>query len=252
MIFHLIRGLGWPFGLRFAPDNHVVPIIRSGRFKRVGGPGFFWIIPLWEETLPSINTAAHVEKFTFYKVVSQDNIPFNFQLTTIFQFRPDLAGKEIAARFVRLPESVLATSLRSIVHDFASEGLRALAAKFKAEELRNNKTRFIIKRNLIQHLNSGLRGLGVIAAKRDGVIIRGIDGDERFDRTMLDIEQHEAILRTLSHYRENPELIDEVMRAELLACLENLKGNLTLLSPLEFDYFSKHQAAPQPSNRNGT
>jgi len=189
-----------------------------------------------------------VEKLTFDKVVSQDNIPFDFRLTTIFEFRPELVDPTILARFVHRSETELVTRLRSIVHDFTSEGLRALAVKFKAEELRNDKTRFIIKRNLIQHLSSGLRSLGLVPVKDVGIIIRAIDGDQRFERTMLDVEQHEAILRILSHYKDNPELIDEAVRAEMLACLTNLKGNLTLLSPLEFDYLHGHRSALRPAN----
>jgi hypothetical protein len=250
MIYHLIRGLGWPFGLRFARDNQVVPIVRLGRLKRVRGPGFFWIIPFVEGTLKPISTAAHVEKFMFDKVVSQDNIPFDFRLTAIFEFRPELVAPTILARFVHLSETDLVTRLRSIVHDFTSEGLRALAVKFKAEELRNDKTRFIIKRNLIKYLSSNLRSLGLVPVKDVGIIIRAIDGDQRFERTMLDVEQHEAILQILSQYKDNPELIDDAVRTEMLACLANLKGNLTLLSPLEFDYFHGHRTTLQPTNND--
>jgi hypothetical protein len=163
-----------------------------------------------------------------------------------------LVAPTILARFVHLSETELTTRLRSIVHDLTSEGLRALAVKFKAEELRNDKTRFIIKRNLIQHLSSSLRSLGLVPVKDVGIIIRAIDSDQRFERTMLDVEQHEAILRLLSHYKDNPELIDEAVRAEMLACLTNLKGNLTLLSPLDFDYLRGHRTALQPAHNDST
>ena len=52
----LAKVLGHAAGIRFAPDNHVVPVLRLGQYKRLEGPGFFRVTPGLEEVLRPIST----------------------------------------------------------------------------------------------------------------------------------------------------------------------------------------------------
>ena len=69
--------LGRLVGIHFAPDNHVVPVLRLEQYDCVKGPGFFWIMPLLERTLPAVKTSLYVGNFYFEEVLSKDNIPFS-------------------------------------------------------------------------------------------------------------------------------------------------------------------------------
>jgi regulator of protease activity HflC (stomatin/prohibitin superfamily) len=93
------------FGLYFAPDNYVIPVLRFGRYRRVGGPGFVWTWPVIEQTLPPLKTSLYVGNFVFEEVLSQDNIPFKVHVTVLFIFDPDSAVKNAAAQLVRAGRS---------------------------------------------------------------------------------------------------------------------------------------------------
>jgi regulator of protease activity HflC (stomatin/prohibitin superfamily) len=189
MIRYLIQILMWPFGLRFAPDNHVVPILRLGRFHRVQGPGFFWVIPFLEHTLAPIDTGARVMELVFNDVTSRDNIPFRFHLTVIFTFKPSFATKEEAAQLIRLSNKKLEMRLEALVRDYTSDGLRRLAAKFCADEMSKDSTRFTIQWNLSHYLNYSLDTIGLILAKKGGVLIQEIVADKKFKEAMVNLQQ---------------------------------------------------------------
>ena len=103
----IISTLGRPFGLRFAPDNHVVPVLRWGQYHRVEGPGFFWIVSPFERTLPPVKTSLHVGNFVFEEVLSGENIPLRIHLTVLFTFNPASAPKSPAAVLVRGGDQLL-------------------------------------------------------------------------------------------------------------------------------------------------
>ncbi|UCG12375.1 MAG: hypothetical protein JSU72_18065, partial [Deltaproteobacteria bacterium] len=97
----LFRVLGLAIGIRFAPDNHVVPVLRLERYHRVEGPGFFRVDPLRERTLPPVKTSIHIGNFAFEEVLSRDNIPFRVTMTVLFTFDPGCVPKSTAAVLVR-------------------------------------------------------------------------------------------------------------------------------------------------------
>jgi hypothetical protein len=239
MLHYLVRALGWPLGLRFVTYNYIKPISRWGRFKRWGS-GYFWIIPLVEQTHSPIDIGVRKAQLNFNKVMSQDNIPFEFRLTVLFAFNPDLKrqipSKELADRFVIFSEQQqLDPVFKSMINDYISERLRSYIATIKAEEVCHESTRFRIKHDLIHHLEVRLHDLGLILIG-DGILIHEIMVPEKFQRMMLDAEQHEVILRSLSEYKDQPELIDKAVQAEFLDSLEEHKGEVRIGPRLDLDY----------------
>ena len=241
MIHYLLRIFGWPLGLRFAPDGQVMPILRWGRLNRVRGPGVFWVNPLLEQTLPSVYIGGRLANLTFIEVISSDNIPFTFHLTILYAFRPNLASVAVIAPLIRLPKADLDARLETIVKSFTGEELLNLVSTFRAEEICNISTRLAIKRDLIHHLNVHLHDLGFTMRN---VLLQGIAADKKFRHTMLNVEQHEATLRKLREFEDNPDLIDQAMQAELLDSLEEREGDLNFISTLDLDYL--HHPRGQP------
>lgn len=248
MIHYLIRFLGWPFGLRFAPYNYVKPVLGWGRFRR-WGRGFFWINPLVEQTQPCIDTGMRKKSLAFSRVVTQDNIPFEFYLTIFFAFQPDsqVPRRELADRLIHLSEeNKLEPALHSLIEDHVSERLRGFISMIKAEDVCHDATRAHIKHDLIHYLRVLLHNLGATLIG-EGVLVREIIAPEKFQRTMLDAEQHEVILRTLNAYKNQPELIDKAVEAEFLDSLEERRGELKIGSLLDLDFLHYPRKGGQKS-----
>lgn len=220
----LIQNIGKLVGIHHTPDNHATPIFRLGRYHQVRGPGFFWTIPLIESTLPPVKTGLHVGNFYFTEVLSQDNIPFTIQMTVLFTFQPDKALKTAAAQLVQGGENVLSV----IVKDYANQGVRRLAAKYRAEQLGNSDTLSSIERNLTSYLTTTMRVLGIAPLKNDGVLLKEIVAPERFRHTMLDVKHDEALLEVLRSYPV-PELIQLLNQVIFANSLKDRSGQLALL-----------------------
>lgn len=242
----LISALGRAIGIHFAPDNHVIPVLRLERFNRVEGPGYFWIIPIIERTLASMNTGIRVTNFAFAEVLSRDNIPFSVHLTVLFALDPTLPTREVTAQLVRVSDD----GLRSIVQDYTSQGLRRLASRFIAEELCGESAISSIERDLTHYLRAELRILGLVPLRSSGVLIKETIAPDKFKLTMLNVKRHEATLRMLGRYREMS-LIEQAIRAQFLTGLEDREGNLTLLSPLDTMFLPYVLNTQKVPDRNG-
>lgn len=223
----LFAFLGGIIGLHFAPDNHVVPVLRLGRYHRVEGPGFFWIMSLIERTLPPVKTSIYVGNFVFEEVLSRDNIPFTIHLTILFTFNPNTADKNAAAVLVRGGDSLL----QIIVKDYTNQGLRRLVSRYKADALCAGSTMSSIERTLTHFLRAQMRVLGIAPLKRGGLIIKETIAPEKFKRTMLNVNQQETTLEVLRSYPV-VELVQMLNQVMFVTNLEDHAGNLALLMGL--------------------
>ena len=213
--------IGWLFGLRFAEDNHVIPILRMDQYERVDGPGFFWINPFVEETLSPVKTSLYVGDFIFNEVLSKDGIPFRIHMTVLFTFKPRMAMKDAAAVLVRANPSLLNT----IVRDYTNQGLRRLAAKYKAKDLWS-EVMTDIERTLTRLLTAEMYALGISPLRTGGVLVKEMYVPEKFQQAILDTQKLRAVLQTLAPFPV-PGLIDQAIRAVFTT---NLEGqDLTLL-----------------------
>jgi hypothetical protein len=223
----LAQSFGKFIGIRFAPDNQIVPVLRWKRFNRIQKGGYFWINPLVEETLLPISVGLQVGNFILGEVLSADNIPFTVKLTVLFQFDPGLPTTQVLAQVVRLPTS----RLHDIVEDYTSQGLRRLASTFTAEELGGKTAVSQIERSLCRFLKAQLHVLGLVPLRQGGILVKEVIAPEKFRQAMLHVHQHQATLQMLSNYPE--QLIEQAIRTDFLTGLEEHSGNLTLFSSLD-------------------
>jgi regulator of protease activity HflC (stomatin/prohibitin superfamily) len=223
----LAQSFGKFIGIRFAPDNKIVPVLRWEQFNRVEKGGYFWINPFIEEALPPISVGLQVGNFAFNEVLTADNIPFTVKLTVLFQFDPSLPPPSVLAQVVRLP----ANKLSDIVEDYASQGLRRLASTFTAEELGGKTAVSQIENSLRRFLKAQLNVLGLVPLRQGGILVKEVIAPEKFKQAMLHVHQHQATLQMLSHYPEK--LIEQAIRTDFLTGLEDHSGNLTLFSSLD-------------------
>ncbi|KAA3658035.1 MAG: hypothetical protein DWQ04_26335 [Chloroflexi bacterium] len=238
----IINYFGRAVGIQFAPDNHIIPILRWGRFNRVKGPGYFWINRLTEETFPPINVGLQVGNFIFTDVLSKDTISFKIHVTILFQFDPDTALPQVLPQIVKLsPEK-----WQAIVEDFANQGLRRLVANYDAQELSSGVVMSVIERNLTNLLRSQLRILGLMPLKKDSVLIKETIAAEKFQQTMLNAKQQETILQLLSKFGRK-DLLELAIRSQFLSGLEDHEGDLTLFSSLsDITTFTPAHLSNQP------
>lgn len=249
----IVHSLGKAIGIRFAPDNHIIPVLRWGRFHRVQGPGHFWINRLYEEALPPVKIGLQVGSFTFSDVLTKDTVPFTIHVTVLFRFDPDIVLPQVLPQIVRLPDK----QLQAIVKDYANQSLRRLIANFKAQELSNGVIMSVIERDLTNLLRSQLRILGLVPLPKDGILIKETISAEKFQQTMLNARQQETILQLLSKYGRK-DLLELAIRSQFLSGLEDHKGDFALFSSLgELPpfmppaYLSSQPSTPSGSPGNG-
>lgn len=221
----LVLVLGWLFGLRFADDNHVVPIMWLDRFHRVGGPGFFWIVPFFEKTLPQVKQSLYVVNLNLNEILSKDGLPFRMKLTILFSFNPDDAVKSAASVLVKSNTSLL----EMIISDYASQGLRRLAARYDAEELWGPGLSYI-ERDLTHFLTAQTSALGIKPLRSGGILIKEVELPTRVKDAIEKIRHLRETLKTLSLYPA-PALIDQAIRSVFTGQL-NDKEMVMLLSML--------------------
>ena len=226
----LLKAIFQFLGFRFAPDNHVVPVLRMGLYHRVAGPGVVWINPLFEQSLPPVKTSIYVSKLYFEEVMSKDNIPFTVQMTALSTFDPNSARKNAAAVLVKGGEPVI----QDIIKDYTNQGLRRLTARFEAAELSNEISRSTIEQNLTSFLTVELSVLGLAPLRTGGVLIKEVVAPEKFKRGLLNAGRLEAMLQTLTGYHALGNLIQQAIQAGLITGLEDLENsNLAFLPEID-------------------
>lgn len=219
-----ISFVGQLIGLHFAPDNHVVPILHLEQYDRVEKPGFFWIIPGVERTLPAVKTSIYVGNFYFEEVLSQDNLPLTIQMTVLFTFQPAQAFKDAAAVLVRADEGLLKT----IVQDYTSQGIRRLALRHTAKELCNDATLVQIERDLTHFLKAEMRDLGIAPLKTGGLLLKEIYLPDKLKQAILDVKQDEAILDVL-HDHPIPDMVEKYIRLLVAKGIHGHTGDSVLM-----------------------
>jgi hypothetical protein len=226
MMSKLLTLLGKIFGIYFAPDNYVIPVVRLGRYHRVKGPGFCWIMPLLERALPPVKTSLHVGNFVFEEVLSRDNIPFKVQITVLFTFDPASAHQAAAAQLVRGGDGLL----QVIVRDFTNRRIRRLIATFEAEEISREEVISRVEEGMVQYLKHEMSNLGLepLKAKHGGMMIKEIIAPDNFKRTMLDVKHDGAILEVLRSYPV-PELVQLLNQVIFANSLKDRSGELALI-----------------------
>lgn len=213
-------------GYRFAPDNHVVPVLRMERYHRLVGPGYFHISPLHETTLPAISLAVRLGEYKFDEVISCDGIPFSIAVTVMFNFNPAQAMPAAQPQLVRAAPEMLV----KVVKNHTEHGLRRQVARIAAETLYSGDTLANIERDLIRLLRTRLAMIGITPLD-NGVFIKETIAPAKFRESLLIAKQYQDTLRALNG--QEIQLIEQAIRAGLVAGLEKNHGQVTLFSGLD-------------------
>jgi hypothetical protein len=214
------------FGYRFAPDNHVVPVLRLEQFHRLAGPGYFYINPLHETTLPAISLGVRMGEFQFNEVISSDGIPFRIAVTVLFSFNPAHAVPAARPQIVRAAPEVLV----SAVQNHTEHDLRRQVARYEADVLYRGNTLANLEKELVRLLHSRLNMMGITPLD-NGVFIKETLAPAKFRESRLLARQYQDTLRALGG--QEIALIEQAIRAGLVAGLEKHQGQITLFSGLD-------------------
>ncbi|GIK55717.1 MAG: SPFH domain-containing protein [Chloroflexi bacterium] len=239
------------FGARFAPDNHVAPVLRMEQYHRLAGPGYFRINPLHETTLPAISLAVRLGEFKFEEVMSRDGIPFSITITVMFNFNPANAIPAAQPQVVRAAPEMLV----SVVRNHTEHGLRRQVARIDAETLYSGDTLAHVERDLVRLLRTRLAMIGITPLD-NGVFIKETLAPSRFRESLLIAKQYQDTLRALNG--QEGQLIEQAIRAGLIAGLEKNHGQVTLFSGLDGQMqptateVARETAVSPPHHNNGT
>ena len=85
-----------------------------------------------------------------------------------------------------------------------------------------------IERNLTHLLTAEMHPLGIAPLRHDGILIKETIAPERFKRTMLKVNQDEAILEVIRSYPV-PELLQLLNQVMFVNSLEDHSGELALM-----------------------
>lgn len=220
---HLITPLTW-IGLHFSPDNYVVPVLRMERYHRVRGPGFFWIWPFFERTLPAVKTSLYVGAYQFENVLSKDGIPFTMRLTILFSFNPEKAIDTAKPVLVKLSEG----DILAIVRDYANQGLRRFVSRFGARDLCQKEPLTDIEQDLTEFLAKALAILGIEPLPTGGLLIKETIPSEAFQRAMQSVTEDSASLDLLQRYPVR-ELLDVYKEITIAKSFKDNRGQSVLI-----------------------
>lgn len=218
----ILISVGKLIGVHFVEENYVAPVFRLGMYRRVCGPGLFWVIPILESVGQPVKIGFRFTDLNVPGALSSDSIPVDIDLKIFFRFDPERTERRIAAQLVRVPDHVLT----DIAEDYADSFLRRVVASFTAEDICGGKVVSRIKRQLSHILADRLEFLGYVIDLGSGVLIKAITASPEFRRTMLDANRYEVTLRVLNAYQAAD--VDQALFAELVKGLGD--GSVQFLS----------------------
>ncbi len=163
----LARVFRW-LGFHFVPENYCAPVFRLGRYRRVCGPGFKWIIPVLDQLDSNIYAGVRTETFVFDEVFSANRIPFQVEVAVRFSFQPENCTHEVAVQIVRASTQALS----NLVRDFTEEALRNTFGQFQAEDLFQRRHIDQVTRTASRLLTGRLQRRGLYLLTDGGLIIK--------------------------------------------------------------------------------
>jgi regulator of protease activity HflC (stomatin/prohibitin superfamily) len=103
------------FGFKIAQQWERAVLLRMGRFRRVVGPGYFWIIPLVDRIAAWVDSRVMVTPFGAEKTLTRDTVPVNVD-AVLFWVVWDATKAALEVKNYRMAISWAAqTALRDII-----------------------------------------------------------------------------------------------------------------------------------------
>lgn len=220
LAYRLVRFFGYPFGLRWVPDNHLGVIFRMEMYHKLKGPGFFWITPLVESVKRRIRISPDFLSTPIRGLHTRDGVDLGLKVALAYAFDPRPLSRADAVVLTALPSS----ELRAIVTDSATWTLLNIMPQYYAEQICRGAAFETIRQRLISQLNELLRPLGMRPAF---VMILEVIVPESLQDTFTAVVNRAAYTHDLSLY--HPFELSEVRRRELYEVLTKIPGGIRYL-----------------------
>ena len=155
-------------GFLRVPDNYVYAIMRGGRFRRLAGPGWTWLIPILEQVgykIPLFPRYADLKKC---QMLSADGVAFPIEATIAYRVDPRGLDRQTAAEIVTYNTEQWEKLIRVRVE----ETLRDTIAALSSEKLTSPEGRSTLENALQLKLNDLLHPLGAYIDTHIGLVLR--------------------------------------------------------------------------------
>jgi len=214
------------FGFHFVPDNHVVPILRGGLYRRVEGPGYTFVLPLLEEVKDPIRTSIMGATHSFNEVRTREGIPLTVKLTVRYHFDPSVLSENMAR--VLLTIGPQPKTIAILLADLVEHELRRLVGLYGLNDIWQSHVRDKIEKELGERVAGQMRRLGVFLRDQDAVIIKDITTLPEVTQALQAAKRHQILLDVLHAYEEAD--VDQALVAELVSGLADGNGHLSIMS----------------------
>jgi regulator of protease activity HflC (stomatin/prohibitin superfamily) len=229
-ILLFIVGALIPFSLMMANQWERAIVLRLGRFRAVGGPGLFIIIPVIDQVAYWIDQRIQTTEFNAQQALSKDTVPVNIDAVIFWQVHDtERAALEIQD-YRRAITQVAETSLREMV------GASLLATLLAERKQGDEQLRDVIGRKTadwgISVLSVEIRDIGVPAALQDAMSRQAQAERERLARVALGQAEQEVAIKFVEAaeiYGRSPAALQ--LRAMNIIYETTKEGGATILMP---------------------
>ncbi len=155
-------------GFLRVPDNYIYAIMWWGRFHRLAGPGWHWLIPALERVGYRIPLFPHYVDLPRSQMLSADGVVFPIGCTIAYRVDPRGLDRWVAAEVVTYdPEQ-----WERLIHVRVEEALRNTMAALSSERLVNREGRLTLENALRFELRHLLNPLGAYVDPHIGIVLR--------------------------------------------------------------------------------
>ena len=77
LVAGVLIGLYFPFSIKVVRQWEKVAVLRFGKFKRLQGPGIFWLIPIVDTLSPYVDQRIRVSNVSAESTLTRDTVPVN-------------------------------------------------------------------------------------------------------------------------------------------------------------------------------
>lgn len=166
-------------GIRFSPNNYIVPVLRNSLFHRFGGPGYFGIRQeandskpdeIYEETLRPIYVGIQMAEFQFSNFKTEDKVTLVITLTILFKYDPILIQSKNLIDLWNWPEEKRILLYKDILHQDLQKKISTITSK----KLMSKQTLDEIEKDLILQSQKKLEDFGVVVLSKGGILFTSV------------------------------------------------------------------------------
>jgi hypothetical protein len=165
-------------------EGELVVIRRVGRYGGARGPGLVWVTPVLEEIARYLPVSMQAKPFVVEPVFARDCLPLRLHLTMWYRLEPRLAGRDESQFALFFGEEQWDRTIRGELDGVA----RRVVGRYAGLELLNDiACRDRTEAETALELRDRLRDRGVVLDQERGIVLGGIDVEQRLKDTLIDM-----------------------------------------------------------------